>query len=715
MLEIFQTPFHHKKEEYVREVNMLEYYVKDCATFLSVQTGKTFDECQKFVKSNLGPGGQFEFKDPKVAYLERQENGDREKKVTTLWKYITDSVKKKEIIAPTFTTYLDQRKKYAFLGRYVKKNSKLRGFAKKAQFAAKAIKNFIIEAIKKIEQTGRKLANNAISGSFVSPSTPLYNKTAHSSLTSTCRNTSGLGNANNEKFLSGNRHYFNHHIVIFNITSIINNSNYELIEKVMEKYNLKYPSVLDTINTIHYSTQLYWDDSTNFQKIANYVSKLTPIQRAAFVYTGDLYQLRVLNDSFVRNFLTSLSKKVEGIHEDPMKIVKDCPESYRIFGHQICYMETKGIGQDHDLIKDKPAIHTLALTTLNIDKVVREHSDLIHAFWMPEIIPASVSHIPTSIRRSALASDTDSTIFSVQDWMVWYAGKPQFDDGSKGIYAATVFLAASTITHVLAKMSANIGITTENMFNIQMKSEFMFDVFVPTQLGKHYFAAISCQEGNMFTDFDYEVKGVGLKSANAPKYVIQDGQEMMKEIISDVYFTGSVSLKKYLNRVKNVELMIKESILKGEITFFRLGSIKDKKSYSGDPDKSPYANHFFWNEVFGPKYGTMPDPPYDTIKVNVTTDNPTKLKEWLNGIKDRELASRMTAYLERKGRTNIGTYHIPKEIVTSRGIPTEILDVVDFEKIITDICSIYYIVLETLGWYSVGKKVKRLVSSQFTG
>ena len=113
-------------------------------------------------------------------------------------------------------------------------------------------------------------------------------------------------------------------------------------------------------------------------------------------------------------------------------------------------------------------------------------------------------YFPDSIRRSAITSDTDSTIFTVQDWVIWHKGKVEFSEGATALATSVViYLHRKTITHVLARMSANFGIETERIHQIAMKNEFKFDVFVPTQVAKHYYALISCQEGNVF-DFEEE-------------------------------------------------------------------------------------------------------------------------------------------------------------------------------------------------------------------
>jgi hypothetical protein len=695
----FNNPFVLSPEQYKRDINVLNHYANDVAHFLHIQTGKDLDRCINYVKKNLSKGGKFEFKDVPIRSLQRQENGDRVEENTTLWKYISDSISKRELIAPTFTTYINEETKPSLLAKFIETNVALRGKAKKEQFAAEANGEKTLAAIKKIEQTNRKLSNNAISGAHVSASTVLYNKTAHSTLTSNCRSTSGYGNANNEKFLSGNRHYFNHHVVINNIISITRNTDYSKLETLINTRNLHIPTVDETVECVRYSSHLYWFEKHYFQKIVNLIEKLNPLQRAAFVYTGDIYHLMKHNSDFVKEFVFKLSKKVTGEIDNPKSILKNAPEDHLILAHQICANETRGIGKDYSKIENSSAIHTLALTTLNIATVITEYTDLIDTLWVTKNLPASVAHFPDSIRRAALTSDTDSTIFTVQDWVSWYKGKISFDDEANSVAATMIFLASSTITHVLAIMSANFGIHPSKLFKIAMKNEFKFDVFVPTQIGKHYYANISCQEGNVKPEHELEIKGVHLKSSNAPKNIIKESKQMVEDIMNDVMKDGEVSALKYINKVADIEREIISSIKKGEYTYFRLGSVKSAESYTNEKELSPYAKHMFWNEVFGQFYGTMPEPPYGNVKIPVCIDTTTKFKTWVSSIHNKELATKLTNWMSKNDKTNISIFYVPTQILDTVGLPVELLNIIDYRRIILDCTISFRIILETIGIY----------------
>jgi hypothetical protein len=709
----FTNPFVRPAVEYQRDLDVLKHYAQDSALYLHLSTGKPLADCQRFVSTALKPGGQFAFVDPAVEFLQRGDNGDRVKGTTTLNHYIKDSVAKRELIAPTLTTYVHPAQKQSILSLYIKENIKLRSMAKKEMFVARAAKQKALADLKKIEQTGRKLGNNAISGAHVSPSTPLYNKTAHSTLTSVCRSTSGYGNANNEKFLCGNRHYFNHHIVLNSIVSIVRNTNYLKLQALVDKYGIHLPTAKETMKGIVYSTNLYWHSKRHLVTIAALVSQLTPLQRAAFLYTGDLYHLKEYNDTLVRTFITRLGNQIQGVHANPAAVLKTAPEDHVALAHLLCKEETRGIGKDYRSIENTPAFCTLALTVENIANVLMDYRDLIEGLWCTTNMPASMAHFPSSIRRCALTSDTDSTIFTVQDWTLWYHGKITFDPKGTQVADTVVFLAASTITNLLAIMSANYGIPKENLHDIAMKNEFKFDVFVPTQLGKHYFADIAAQEGDVFTEHEIEIKGVGLKSSNAPREIIAKGTAMMKDILTRVREDGVLSIEKYLKEIADTEREIIASIQKGETRFLRSGSIKDAQSYTAEKEGSPYMHHDFWNEVFGPKYGTMAEPPYATLKVSVQLDTPVKLLKWLANLEDRDLANRLSAWSSRTKRNKITTLNLPFACVQARGLPMEVLPIVDYIKIVGDIVKIFYVLLETIGYYSNGDKVRRMISTYY--
>jgi hypothetical protein len=707
---MFNNPFVLPTDEYKRDVNVLKHAIDDYAKYLQLMTGTTLEQCMEYTRKAFAPGGEHAIKDPVVYFLERDANGDRQKKQGTMLQYLGDSVKDGELIAPTLTTYLSPAVKPALLVDFIDTNVAGRSKAKKEMFAAETAGDAFTFAFKKGEQTNRKLSNNSISGAHVSASTPLFNRTAHSTLTSNCRSTSGYGNANNEKFLCGNRHYWSPDIVRNNIISIINHTDFDELGAVMLEWGIRHPSVDETMECIRYSAQLYWRSEIESSKILELVTKLSPIERSAFVYTGDLYHLMRFNDALVRQFLGELSARIDVQHPDPASVWKTAPEDHTHFAAMLCPDEMKDAATIKT-IKGTPAEGILASTTVNITNTLTKYASLIKALWVTPNVPASVAWLPDSVRRAAITSDTDSTIFTVQDWVIWYRGAIKFDNQAKGLANTMIFLAAQGITHVLARMSANFGIEKKRLYQIAMKNEFYFPVFVPTQVAKHYYAIRGAQEGLWKKGLDMEIKGVHLKSSNAPKAVMKEAEKMMEFISTEVMAERLIDANFIMKWVADIERSVIESIKKGSYEYFRVGQVKTPESYAKTPELSPYQQYVMWQEVFAPKYGETQPPPYMSVKVSAELDTPTKTREWLASMQDRELAGRLEAFLAKSGKKQMGkSMMLPEQCVNSRGIPQEILDVIGVRQIVLDTTKVFYIIMETLGLYMLNDKTTRLVS-----
>ncbi len=716
------NPFVLETSQYKRKLSFLRTYVEDISTAISISESVPIEEARSFVKKELAPGGMFEFKDPEITYTDREENGDRHEKRGTMLQYLLESIQNEEIIAATFTTYLSPKVMPSLLVEYIDENVAIRSKAKKAMFAAEMAGDKAEQAFKDCEQANAKISNNSISGSHVTSSTPLYNKSAHSALTSNCRITSGYGNANNEKMLSGNRHYHNPEIVLNNIISIINRTDMDSIQYVMDKYKLEYPTAeyAFEVCTGNRGSGQYWGGAAAKAKIYDLLSKLTPLQLAAFVYVGDMYRLSKLNDEVFRNFITDLSARVtyDESFEKPKAFIKAHREEFIPLACQLWPDLMKGV-DFKKLSDDNPAHHktliALAGTVKNISDTMIKYGDLIKAFFVTDNVPPSLAFFPNSIRHAALTSDTDSTIFTVQDWVQWKTGRVSVDSETNAVAATMIWLAAEAIVHILAKMSANLGVVQERLYMIAMKNEFKFDVFIPTQVGKHYYAYIGCQEGNLYIDYKMEIKGVHLKSSNVVALVMDQAVAMMREIMDTAAKGGKISIYEMVNRVANIESEIERSMLAGESTYFRTGQIKPPDTYTKPKDQSPYAHHTFWNECFATKYGFMVEPPYGIYKLAVKLRNKRAILAWIETIKDPAMKQRVTDWNEATKKNSINTILLPQQIVSTAGIPEELMSIIDIRRAKIDNTMVFYLILETLGWYCINDKLTELVSDYYSG
>lgn len=698
--------FIYKPSEYKRDLNVVKHYVTDGALYLHKQTGKPLEQCQAFVERKTQEGA---IHNPSTLVLERNQYGDKEKKVIPLLDHIKDVEVNDRILSPTLVAYHKPEDIPSVTSEFIEHNIDRRKVSKGEMFEAKMAGNKAQEIFKNNEQTSFKISNNSLSGAQASNSTILKNKSAHSSLTSTCRTATSYANANNEKFLFGNRHYWSPDIVKGNIVSVLNSTNWEDLSTALEQYGIRHPSVEETCDVVQYSTQLYWRNEEELQKIFNFVARLEPIERSAFVYTGDLHHLAKYNDGVVRTFLTRLSTKATEPIDNPEYYIKAMDDDLKAFVCSLCAKELAG--QTLADIKDSnPRDYGIVAATANdIFQTLDDYQNLIKGLWRVSTLPASVAHIRNSVRRGVITSDTDSTIFTVQDWVKWYTGSIGFDSESNAVFYAVVYLATQTITHILALVSAGMGVREKHIHTLAMKNEFAFPVFVLTSMAKHYFAYVSAQEGNVYDEYDVEIKGVYLKDSNAPPHVMETFHNTLTWTMDRVIDGKGLEIEPLLRKVSAMEKDVEQSVRRGDPFYLTNAQVKDPDSYK-NPAVSPYVYYGLWQEVFSEKYGDAPPPPYSAARISVDLNNRTKLNEWMANMEDQSMAEKMRKWMVDNNKAAITSFLLPRANIETNGLPEEVIRAMDIRKLIFNTVKPFYFLLEALGVYMINDKLTKLVS-----
>ena len=701
-------------DEYVRDVDIMKAYQHNLSVGMAKLTGLDLDVCSKHIELVTAKDGRLEFEDKPMKYVGRDVNGDRELKLTTFLKYIKNIDNNNLILSPSLTAYLPPSVTKSVTAIFLDKNIQRRNKSKGEMFKAAADKNDELTAYKGNEQLGFKLANNSESGARCSKSTPLFLNTIHSSLTSTCRAAAGYGNANNEKLIAGNRHYWSPDIVEANILAIVTNVNLVDMEEIIEKFNLSIPTVNDALECVVRGSDVYWRDVGRMNDISNLLASLSSIEIAAFVYIGDLYHIAKHNDEFMRNMLDRLSSTNSEVIENPKSYIKLLNDEMEVLVSLLCgdLMGGKSISNFDDFSSDVQM--TLGATSKRLLETLNFYEKFIKVIMVSDIMPSSIANLPTIVRRCAITSDTDSTIFTVQDWIKWYSGKISFEKKGVAVGHAIAFFAAGSITHLLALMSANMGVPKEQIHQYEMKSEFYFPVFSLTSRAKTYFASIGAQEGQIKNPMGKEIKGAVFKGSQLPKFITSGVKDLMDEILDSIYNDKKISITDVLKNIATVEYSIRDSIIAGDVDFFKRSEIKPKDSYKLGETSSPYFQFLLWKNVFAAKYGHVNEPPYVAIKVSLDTDNKSSFLRWINSMEDAALRERLVLFLKSAGKDKISLIQIPKAIVDSHGVPKEIINGISIRRIVANLMEPYYAILETLGYYTVDKHQLRLISDAYT-
>lgn len=693
------SPFVKPNTEYGRDLDILKAASMDAAQYLATMEGIPLEEAIEFVTASTANGGALEVVDPATRVLVRDKKKGRTRQVVPFSVFLQSTEEQNLLMAPTMTNYTSPHEQRSILSEYIDGNVAKRKVVKKAGQKDKANGDHEAAGIKHVLQSTFKIKNNSLSGAHLSAHNSLYLKSAHPTLTTCCRSATSLSNANTERFTQGNRHYRNADIAINNIVSVVQCSDYERIELAMEAYKLHYPTADEVVAAVHRSTDQYWNSPERFERIEKYIRNLTKLQRAAYLYSQDMYHLTMYNDEVVRGLVTPLAIKATVPITDAKDWIGKMDADVTALIGIVCAAELKG-STWWDLEKDD--LHRYQLLGAQVKQTyetIEKFSLLIKAFWCTDNPPPSMAHFPTSIRKSVIVSDTDSTIFTVQDWVKWYNhGVLGFDEVSNGVGAAMVYLTSQTTVHLLAQLSGGMGVVPEHISKLEMKNEFFFPVLSLTTKAKHYFSYQSACEGNVYDELEPEYKGVSLKNSKIPKHIMKRFNAFTEGIMDDVMAGKKLSMRALLQSAVDVEDEITSSLINGKTEYLQFAAVKDKVSYK-NPESSPYVHYEMWEKVFAPKYGAAPPPPYVGVKLSLDIPNSTGIKVWLSKIQDPDIRHRMETWLTAQNKKDYKIAILPLEVVSQVGVPEELLLAKDIRKVCATLLEPFILVLESMGIY----------------
>lgn len=704
------NPFLLPASEYTRDFDIIDGAIRDNARYLQLMTLKPFEVCENWVREQFRQTGQFPLVDPTTFVLDKNTYGDRSKKTTTFMGFLKRVEKQSLLLSPSLTAYMPESQRQSTHAIYIKEGVANRKRVKGEQMAAERAKQFELAQVRKGEQENFKINNNSYSGATVSAATILYYKSTHSSLTSTCRTATSYANANNEKFLMGNRHYYNPEITKANLVSIINLTDMDKLQLAMDTYGLVYPEPDDVVDMVLYSSHNYWQNNRYTEQIRMMAHGMTPLQRAAVMYVGDLYHLNKHNPVQVRRMLDSISQLGDINNTITKEEFKTLDGDTKLLTYFLCYEEVKG-RSDELLEKENPEVFDLLYaTSKGVVDGLQEHKPLIDALLLTKNIPHSIHAFKDSYRRAAVISDTDSTMFTMQFWVEEFYERVCFTPEAKRTVFGLVFLVSEVVMHILAIQSANMGVAEDKLRLLAMKNEYYFAVLALTTRSKHYFASQDAVEGVMFEISRMEVKGVGLRDSKVQPQINKKGKKLMQHIIDCVKAEEPIDLAAILKDIADLEREIYISVRTGKADYLTTGQCKKSEAYKSEEDNDTYKKYLFWKEVFDPCFPGLEAPPYSFYKITTTAHNRTGMNEWFDGLEDKQLGMRLKEWALANKKTSLTSINVPATVVENMGVPEAITRVADVRTIISNTMGVFYLIMESLGIFLIDANNTRLIS-----
>lgn len=683
--------------DYVADRDCVKHYHDQMATLIAIKRNEDVDKVRKVLSENIRPNNGT-YKDRAMQVLVKNKYGDREVKVMPASQFFKTVEKENYHLSPSMVAYKNTEEEQSVNSIGTEFGLKQRSFYKNKRQEAIAAGdewgNKTFDAI----QNALKIFNNAQSGAMSSNGTPLVNKSGHTSLTSTCRVLTSTANICGERFLAGNRLYNSYQRTMENILSTIVYTDLERMDSVIQKLGMQYATVDQVVNMLRHCTGRYWKNAKRFKDITDFVAKLTPVELTALLCLMDLEGLRVSNLNTLNEFLTDFST-IPSIPEGAK--AEDYPNPHNGDLYVLCVSK---------LGVEEPT--KLEINHLNAWHLECENKwkDFIEVFFKADIPPSGVYDIRDMIREVVQTSDTDSSIYTVDTVVDNFTKDKGVSLRLNGVL--TYFIRMISV-HQHAQLSSNMNVSKKYLHRLTMKNEYLFGAYVTTTMSKHYFATQMMVEGVLQKKIKMEIKGVHLRSSKIAAAIKDFAHSLMREVLDAIHDRKTLEAADILARAADLERQIIDDIkIDGQWSWLTRQTIKDGEVYT-TPESSVFQYHLLWNEVFAPKYGEAPEPPYSAIKVNTTTTNRTSVDEWLELIEDKELVGRVKAYLEKYGKKEITTLYVPDDVLPQlKRLPIEVVQAADVRSIIKQNLKSVYAVLESIGLFIVNDKITRLVSDE---
>lgn len=688
---VFKKP----NKEYLKPIDPLNDYIKQSKTFIS-KFGKDPNILKKVLKNS-------NIKNPIVEFNHKDQNGDMFVDTMPLLGYIKDVQVNHELIVPSFTTYSHPSKYKSLHSEYIDINVKARAKDKKDLFYYTQIGDKEKAMFSDNMQLTRKIYNNSLSGAYASKSTIICNPSAHYTLTSITRCLSSIGNATTESIVAGNKIFITPESTINYITAIVSHLDYNYIKSVIEKYNMYIPTVDDVMDAIVRSTRWYWNIPNRLDFIRLFIGKLDGVERAMVLYHNDLYHIRKYNDKLIRDLLTAMAKRCHNYSTDYLKDIKDTQEGVMNHVHLVCNEELKGLSVNYEkLVTDnKELIDLLSSTAKNTAEVITKYKDFFYAFIVTDIAPVDIAYIKDMMRETIVLSDTDSTCGSYDEWVKWYFNSKDIlvDNKAIGIASSIMLITTQVLDHYIKMFAGRMNVDENKMDLLKMKNEFYWHSFVTMNASKHYFADTAIKEGNVFAKTKDELKGVNLIASKIDLKYKKEADSIRDYVKECINTRTKIDLLSIIKRVKDIELEIIQRIKNGDEDVLSRDMIKEASAYKQDPDKSNYMHHYLWEDVFKDKYGDPGLPPYNVLLVPTILTSNKVIEEYLSTLDNQSIATKLKQFLNRYNKTSLGTFRPPVTLIKGKGLPEEMFNCIDFNRVVKANCNNMYMILESIGFY----------------
>lgn len=318
-------------------------------------------------------------------------------------------------------------------------------------------------------------------------------------------------------------------------------------------------------------------------------------------------------------------------------------------------------------------------------------------------------------RKSIITIDTDSNFINLNPHIQHVTEILGLDKNDEVQQMTVMNIFVNIVTEALKRtfwtQTTNMGVIERAKAIINMKSEFVYRRILLTRNKKSYAGIITAELGKLLNRPVLDMKGLSIRKTSVPKTLRKQFTTILQK---DVLEAKDVSLKNILNKYSEVEEMVENSLLSGNVEYLLPKNLEVIESYAAPDTIEPVRATIIWNKL-EPEDQIIPPEKINMIKLNCTEKDDPRLIELSRTHPDKYKAIMEVVFNEGTSsvkldisRFGFSCIAIPKSV---EKIPEYLLPFIDMKEMVNQAMTNGYIILESLGVYTNNVKTTKYKSN----
>lgn len=307
-------------------------------------------------------------------------------------------------------------------------------------------------------------------------------------------------------------------------------------------------------------------------------------------------------------------------------------------------------------------------------------------------------------RRSVITIDTDSVFNNVNPHVELITELLGLDPNNEAEQSSIVNILINITTAALGKifwtLTTNMGLVERAKPLINMKQEFLYQRLLLTKNKKNYAGIITAELGHKLSRPVLDIKGLPiLKKTSVPKALRKQFTKLVEE---DILKANKINLKQIIDKYDNIELMIEDSISKGNIEFLLPKNLELIESYKTPDTIEAVRGVLIWNAC-EPENQIIPPEKINLIKLNGFEPTDPRFEDLKKNYPDKYNAIMKTVFNYNVtnpkidiSRFGLSCIAMPK---SEEKIPEYLMPFIDYKTMVNTNMAPSFILLESLGIY----------------